>query len=398
MFKDDEEKQFVITFLVQSIAVMEKPRETLIAPILDSGIPEKIIGNSFQEWVTQAVFHCVADGWNNTPTRLSALLWPFKSANKKISDLIDRLQVKPPDSADPLNQTILNDGTLFVNRVGLRGHLRRLATPAANLKPILLVSGTAKSGKSYSSRYINHFANVKLAANQSIVTCPIEFDPDMAVDMGPEYLAKKLVNLASGKMPGAIPYSHTNKKLIIEELVAWVLSEAFNTKWEQIWFVLDNFKGEKLLPETRDFLVSLSTQITSGVFQQKCRLILIAFDQQQLTVDDTKFEEDSITKYKQAEIDASVNEIKKLAPVLLEDQWITDFIFNNLPQDENNLSELNSRLRKFIYAVVQIKKIAENVPGLDYKEVLRKMMTDLPAGDEGMALLKNKIKDFSELV
>ena len=55
----------------------------------------------------------------------------------------------------------------FVNRAPLRRNLRRLATDAANFQPILIFNGTSKSGKSYSTKYIEYFSY-----NQHIIPKP----------------------------------------------------------------------------------------------------------------------------------------------------------------------------------------------------------------------------------
>lgn len=109
----------------------------------------------------------------------------------KMSRVRERVRHKPPPALDPLDSTILNNGTPFVDRAALRLHLRRLATPAAKTQPIFVVNGSAKSGKSYSTTYIEHFSY-----NQPpIIPYRLAFDSDLGLEIGAEQVTRDLVSM-----------------------------------------------------------------------------------------------------------------------------------------------------------------------------------------------------------
>ena len=287
------------------------------------------------------------------------------------------MRVKPlPAGPDPVHVTVLDNGTPFVNRKPLRAHLSRLATPAANLKPILVVTGDSKSGKSYSSEYIDHFS----VQGQSTLTCRVPLREGAELETGPQEVAIELVR-AMGRTLQDMPPPNTNQKLLGQQLASWVLNQAVHTTARQCWLILDNFEGDKLRPDTRDFVVALADAVTTGIFRDRCRLILTGFDRSVLRVNSGRFDTERITSLPDSEIEICVGEIAKRAPVQLTVAPLVAFACNALPNGEQRLREMNVRLRGLITIMDKVREIRPLLQDVDVAEVVGELLRDLPPGD-----------------
>jgi len=395
MFSSEEDKDYVTQQLITWIGGVEKPRETLTAPFFGTTFPTELRMGNVTEMIIDAVRLCVIDGWQHDPPWLVSLIRLLPTANDdtKLIEIRQHVSVKPPPAPDPLESTILYTGTPFVDRRELRLQLRRLATIAANAQPILVVSGDTKSGKSYSTKYIDYFSH-----NQPpIVPYPIEFDPDLGLEMGAVQVARDLVSMM-GRPLDDMPAPTTNQKLYVQQLATWVLNEAAQSQSLRHWFILDNFKGDKLRQDTRELLIALSDRITKGVFPQRCRLILIGFDRALLTVDADKVEEELIGPCPPAEVEQTIGEILTRAPVPVAPATVSAFVFENLPNGEAKMKELDLRLRALLYAVGKVKDILASAPNVEYTPVLVRMLENLPSGDDRMKELDKRLADLQNVV
>lgn len=395
MFSREEDKDYLIQELIIWLGGVEKPREALTTPFFNTTFPAELRIGSVTEMIMDAVRLCVIDAWQHDPPWLVSLmrLLPTANTDAKLIEIRQRVSVKPPPAPDPLESTILYTGTPFVDRRELRLQLRRLATTAANAQPILVVSGEAKSGKSYSTKYIDYFSH-----NQPpIVPYPIEFDPDLGLEMGAVQVARDLVAMM-GRPLDDMPEPTTNQKLHVQQLATWVLNEAAQSQSLRHWFILDNFKGDKLRQDTRELLVALSDRITKGVFPQRCRLILIGFDRALLTVDASKVDEELIGPCPPAEVERTIEEILTRAPVAVAPATVSAFVFDNLPNGEAKMKELDLRLRALLYAVGKVKDILASAPNVEYTTVLMRMLEDLPAGDDRMKELNKRLSELQSVM
>ncbi|KAA2238778.1 hypothetical protein F0L74_21420 [Chitinophaga agrisoli] len=393
MFKDETEKQYVIDLLVRFIGPSGQPRSALTAGFVGTAFPGLLGEGAPGVLIVQAVHLCMNDGWRSNPTWLSILLSPYRDVDPNVAAILQRISIPPPPLANPLDSTILMDGAPFVNRRSLRTHLKKFSTAATNTRPILVVNGEYRSGKSYSVKYISHFTNTpQPGAQLSIIPYIVEFDPDLAADLGAEEVAKKLVSLM-GRPLSTAPEKNTNVKLYAQRLALWVLSEAAQTRW-QSWFVLDNFQHEKVRQDARDFLLALSAEVPNGVFPQTCRLILIGIDRATLTVDAGLIEQDKTDACPVAEIDIAIAEIIAHAPVGLPIERVKAFIYNSLPVDSNRMMMLNWRLRALHYAIIEIEEILRTRPGVNFETILFVMLDGLPPGKDGMKELQDRITDL----
>jgi hypothetical protein len=390
MFADYSEKQFVISQITRALVLEEYPRQKLISPFIGSNFPMKLGQGTAATLAIQAVNICVEDAYNNDPTWLYLLLNNFAVFDARIKEIIERIPNYKSVAVDPLDEVVLNNEIPFVNRRDFRNHIVRLASSQANNKPILVITGECKTGKSYSINFIEHFSNRR----STILSHRVEFDPELAADMGAEQIAQKLVGMMGRNFDNK-PAPNTNNKLYVQKLADWVLSEALQTEWQN-WFILDNFNGKNLRQDVRDLIVALSSQVTTGLPTQRCRLFLIGFDRANLTVEPAKVAEDIVTKMKRADLDIVIVEIAGRAATPVDKQHLDEFVLTNLPNGENKLSELNIRLRILIFTISRLNKILENLTDINYEKIFLEMIANLPSGEDGLKEVKQRINFLSE--
>lgn len=388
----EADKDYVIEVLTSRLALEGSPRSTLVAYFMNTSFAEDLVQGKARELAMDAVRLCSIDGWNHTPTWMERLLdvYALTVADAKVAEIWERSKHQPPPAADPLNQTVLNNSIPFVNRKTLRLHLKRLATPGANLQPILVLNGASCCGKSYSTNYISHFSNIR-----SITAYRLSLDPQLGLSMGPREVAMDLVYMM-GRPLTNMPAPETNLNLYARQLANWVLNEAAQIPGQH-WFVLDNFRGDALLPETRNFLTALSDRITTGIFAQRCRLILIGFDRAVLTVDPGMVEEEWIAHCTLPDVAATVQEIMERAdgqPYNLNN--IMPYVYDNLPAGTDKMWELNQRLRALLYAVKTLSTLLAGRSDISFETVLLQMLKDLPPTAERIQELQKRLNNLGD--
>lgn len=391
----EEDRKYVVEKLTKHVASLEKPRETLVAPFIGTTLADYLDPGPPRDMVLNVVRLCIADAWTHDPPWLVLLflVLPVDVMDAKLAEIRDRVRRPPPAGPDKLDASVLDNGTPFVNRKVLRGHLRRLATSAADLQPILVVSGEAKSGKSYSAEYIDHFS---VHQPPPTLTSRVPLRSGSELETGPEEVAIELVR-SLGRTLKDKPSATTNQKLFGQQLASWVLHEAIQTA-KQCWLVLDNFQRSKLRPDTCDFVVALADTITTGVFRERCRLILIGFDRSVLAVNPGRIAEERILELSQAEIAACVSEIARRAPVPLDPGPLVAFASDALPDGEQRLSEMNARLRALLLIVDQVREIHAALPDVDFETVVAAMLADLPRGDSLIPEVEKRLEALRGVV
>src|SRR5690606_33681703 len=159
------------------------------------------------------------------------------------------------------------------------------------------------------------------------------------------------------------PPLETNLRLYSRQLALWVLNEAVQTAAHH-WFVLDNFSGDKLRQDTRDFILAMTDMVTTGIFQKRCRIVLIGFDSALLTVDPAQYDEEFIIQCSPADIQKAIAEILSQAPSPLNADLLSSFVTEGLPSGVDKMLELNSRLRALLVAINSLKQILALMPGI----------------------------------
>jgi len=387
----DVQKEYLIEELVKRISLENSPRQTLATLLAATSVPQSLTQGMPRELVMSAVQLCLKDGWGHSPPWISLLLVVLPETDTLV-EIRASLSARPPLPPDPMNATILSTGAPFVNRSELRRHVRRLATEAARAQPILVVNGGPKLGKSYSAAFLDHFSQQE----DAIVTHHLQLDPDTAQDTGPEEVARDLV-WKMGRSVDGMPRPQTNKKRYVQDLANWVLNEAARSDTRH-WFVMDNFQGDLLRADTRDLLVALSSNLLTGVYTSRCRLILLGFDRSTLTVDSARVEAEEVEAADDAEIEACIGEIMRRVPRAFGHHLARPCILEDLPNGQERMSEVNLRLRALLKAVQQVHCILDPFPALQYEPVLLKILENLPDGKEREIELDRRLKDLADTV
>lgn len=376
------------------IATQGSPRSMLTAAIGDVRFATALPEGAPVLLIAKTVDLCVQDAWNNTPPWLEKLFMGLNllQIDPSISVLWQAVsQRKPPPTADTLARTILNGSTPFVNRTDFRIRLNTLASEAARAQPILVIDGAARSGKSYSTRYIDHFVNTKAGITHYLYP---PFDPEQATATGPEEIATDLVRMM-GRPLKEQPQPNTNKDRYCVELVQWVFNEATQLGGQH-WFVFDNFRSESLRPDTRKFLTTLTSLVVTGRYPVSCRLILIGIDQTLLGVDSGKVENEEISPCKPADIDAVLSELNALLPAIGV-ATLRTFVANSLPLGAAKMPELDRRLRLLLLALKRLSPLLANASAdLDHEAILLEMLRDLPSDNTATPELRNRLTALAD--
>lgn len=382
----------MVEILTTELAVRGRPRQDLVASFYNTGFAEELTEGNPRILAIDTIRLCMKDGWNHNPTWLELIIQTFSlmTLDTKVAEIWERSKHKPAAALNPLNNFILVNGSPFVNRVAFRSKVNRLSNSAANTQPILVVSGKAQSGKSYSHNFIDHFTN----HHSSTFVYKYEFDNDLGLEIGPERVAADLV-AKMGRPLDKSPPLETNLRLFSRQLALWVLNEAAQTA-AQHWFVLDNFSGDKLRQDTKDFILALTDIVTTGIFQKRCRIVLMGFDSALLTVDPAQYDEEIIIQCTPADIQKTIAEILSLAPSPLNPGFVSSFVINDLPSGVAKMLELNARLRALLVAINSLKQILALMPGIDFEQILMQMLKDLPAGKAKGKELKQRLQILLE--
>jgi hypothetical protein len=389
------DRQYIIEAIIEVLAPVDHPRQMLTSQFLDGNFPQMLNQGSAQEMLIHAVQLCEQDGWNNQPIWLERLLNTFGliASNGKVKEIWERVKTPPPASVNPLFATVLKTNIPFVNRKNFRDQLAVLEGDESKVRPILIVNGKEKSGKSYSAEYVDHYCAIR----SNITHYRISIEKGNELERGAEEIAKDLVSFM-GASTSDIPKSTTNQKRFVSELAIWVLNKAVNQPGQH-WFVLDNFSLATAPPDTKDFLIAFSDSITKGIFPKRCRLIIINFDSSGLSVDPGRLGEEIVETCTPAHVDAAILEITKgiSQTISMEGmQAITAFVKDHLPNGTAKMTELNERLRALIIAIPGVKKITDANPDIGYEQVLLKMLADLPAGKPASVEIKKSLALLEE--
>ena len=333
-----EEQSLVVGLLADFIAPLPNQRTILCSPLpleFANLLPDVSLPKGLVE---EAIKICIADRFNNQPTWLERLLAGLLPGNPQVEPIILRLRNPPPATAvHPLDVLLLSDDAPFLNRAKLRQRLRVLGQPDAS-KPILVVSGPTRSGKTYSAELIDNFCR----SRPGLILCQVRLPPGQEEIIGARETASDLV-AQLGPRKSEMPPAHTNEDRWTGELATWVLSEATSRAGDW-WFLLDGFNRPGVRPDARKFIVHLADQVTRGIAARHCRVILLDFDRTALSVQPTKVLKEEIEPVEAAEVAACVDVILKRTGTSADVQQVVDAILQGLPTDDTRMPVLNQRL------------------------------------------------------
>lgn len=400
---NSSDQRYLIDVLIDIIAPANDPRAVLVLAVSDPQFAANLtLGPTPVVLAQHALQLCIATAWTRNPPWLILLLDSPLVAWRPDDNRLQRIRASlvppPPGAANPLLATLLNRGTPFMNRTRLRANLQQLDTMAGLQQPILVINGNAKSGKSYSSRYVEHFARL---CTPGLFIHRFEFKPHLALSLGPEQLAQDLVS-SLGRPQTNKPTPDTNLKLYVRQLAAWILSEAVQTH-DRHWFVLDGFVNDARRAETEqprldtlEMLVELSDLVTSGSYVNNCRLILTGFDRAMLTVDPGKVKVERIAPCSRADVELCRHEILAQAHFPADQAQADAFLFGRLPASPDELPELNARLRALFMAVAGLNDLSPPPDAAEYAGLFGTLLAGLPHRPQRMALLEELLDALQE--
>lgn len=384
---DYNEKMLLVNELIGQLENDGSFRETLLGPFIGTPFTERL---PLQPKIRPLVLEAIrqwndTSGWRNDPSALRLLFDGLGLAPMTVNLAQLDARITEIDAANKQHRTtgtnqrlatILAGNMPFVNRIQFRQQLMELADPTATQNPILVVEGGAKTGKSYSVEYIDH---VKFLNAPLIDTYFCAFDPEQGFDLGPEDLASDLLSLMGRQMDEEDrPSKKTNLKKYTRDLALRVLNTATQLADSQHWFVLDNYIGDSLRADTREFLKALSAEVTNGQFPNRCRLILLGVDRDLLSlVRTSKIRKDSVAACTQTDIETTLGEILNQTPTVRV-AAVLPFILNNLPTDSEKMWEVNRRLRLLLIAVNRLAKLVIEPNDFQLEVVLLDRLSQLP--------------------
>ncbi len=296
------------------------------------------------EYAIEALRVCMADKWSHDPPWIVRLL-DLLAAEPETQRIQNKLRTPPAAEANPHVSQLLVTGEPFVNRTSFRTQARSL-TLQVTPRPILIVVGDKKTGKTYTTQYVRHlylsvasfeYVTVGLAEGSGLAWGPRELAINLLEGMGVNVQA-----LAPSRMEPT-----TNAERWPYELAGIVLNEGLKLT-KRFWLLLDGFRGAELRPDTAKLIAALAQRIAdSSLFGASYRLVLLGFDPSLLTVPRSVFETDNIQPFTDSDVRACILEIatkrgRTLSPAELD--AILAKIVSGLLQDESRWPELYARL------------------------------------------------------
>lgn len=301
---------------------------------------------------TQKVLQlCMEDGWTRRPPSIIRFLGllPLDSTAER---LIAKLKVPPPPTADLDFSHVLSTSQPFLDRQALRNRLRLLTSQDAP-KPILIVTGEKRSGKSYTAEYVDDFCLRRpqiQVSRQKVFSGGSPTAAELALD----------IVATLGRPADNFPVQNTNADRWPLELANWALVEA-NLTSENWWFVFDGFDNPNVPKDTRAFINFMVDRITNGVYRRKFRVVLLGYERGSLTASPGKIDVDSTGPLADDHIRACVEEIWRRngdgQPAKSLVDGAVAAILEGLPEDDGRNEEINRRLCDLIETVQAVTPV-----------------------------------------
>jgi hypothetical protein len=337
-----QDRDFIEEELVALVAGSASPRAALSAGLgaLAARLPD---GLAPALLVSQAVEICIEDGHQRTPPAMVTLLQLIKHI-AGIPEIIARVSAPPPRAADPFAALILDSKLPFLDRLPTRAHLRAL-TQQQPTQPVVVIGGGRKSGKSYTSEFVDHLCR-NLGGIQH---CRIEVPEKQGASIGPAELARDIVTSVGGD-PRQEPPANTNLERWTQDLANWIISaaKASGVRW---WFVLDGFNQNELRDDTRLLIVKLAKGLTTGMARRLHRLILLDFDRTLLPLQPGMIASESTSGIPASAVAAGVAEVVRVSGKQLDEEKILAKLMEGLSDPVMDLPELGNRFRDLISLV-----------------------------------------------
>jgi hypothetical protein len=276
MLTRDEREQVQLA-LTAALAGEINPREAIKAVFLTDGLqfvtqlPTTL--NSADQYASFTINICLGNRWTHDPAWLDLLL-AYLITNKgqgPLAPLLDRVRLKVDPNPSPYSASWLVTERPFFGRSELRGCVQDLIESDA--RTILKIAGDVGGfGRSYSRSFLEHLQAVSPNDTQVLALF-------VSPKNGPSYDGRTMASEVAAQLGLAepIPPIGTNSaypadvgRYILRNLMA------IAGRW---FIVLDGFGQENLHSETREAVEFLATNLPTGQYRRRLRLVLIDYPQ-----------------------------------------------------------------------------------------------------------------------
>jgi hypothetical protein len=220
------------------------------------------------QWVIE---YCLSDRWTKNPSLLESILSYMINRGQNVARISPiLLQVKSgyDPNPDPYKAQWLVAGRPFLNRHRMRTLVKDFLTK--NDRPILLINGDEKTGKSYS---LNFFDYLMECQNSISLDCD-----RLEAGTGPTYEPQFLAEQLTLSMDRPTPMPEESGSLYAGQLARWIVGTAIKQSTMSV-MVLDGFgrPDSYVHPQTRELIAKLIGLVGTGRQRQRVRLVLIDY-------------------------------------------------------------------------------------------------------------------------
>jgi hypothetical protein len=346
------DRDYVEEKITAVLALSGAPRQA-IAALLPPALRQRIAeGLEPAVLAHRAIELCLEDAYNSAPPTLIVLVHTLVGTDSRVASILQLAAIPPPVAIDPFDALILANKLPFLARSQLRGHARRLAGPA-RVRPLIVVTGNSKSGKTYSGDFLEHICSTRPGLRCS----RNELKPKQGRATGAAELARDLMTDVGGR-PSDLPPRQTNADgSDTSNLDRWTLELAnaviaqANIGDDRWWFVLDGYNNAELREDTKFFIVNLAMRLQSGVQADRHRLILIDFDRSLLAVKPGLIAPDITEPIPHQQVKVFVRGMTATRATPLDADQLSAEVLLGLPDPIEDLTLLGERLGNLFLAI-----------------------------------------------
>jgi hypothetical protein len=278
-----------------------------------------------------AVCVCVRDRWNRNPSLMERLLTELVNAGAaELAAVLDRVRAAVDPNLDPLRTSWMTAQLPFFGRPEIRAKIRHLLDCCD--KAVFTVQGPEKSGKTYTSDWLDYIAAEGRCDFRIVVE---KLEKGSGPTMSPDLLADSLVSKMGRPRTGMpAPGSDRYEK----RLCNWIIDEALQAPG-RTWIVLDGFDDKDLDRRSAALIQELAGALQTGSANRRLRLVLLDFRSRLAQVNPIRIETERLVRPE--DVDAKV-----LRECLWQhftdigqpvDQTFVDALADKLIQDAVNL-------------------------------------------------------------
>jgi hypothetical protein len=185
----------------------------------------------------------------------------LRAAAVSVREFVGRLRARPP-ARDALDECVLFNGEVFLNRNRLREGLKSLLGP----KLALVVKGPAHSGKSYSSQLILHLAKTK-----GFKVAKVTHEEAASAEELVDFLRMSM------KIEEPLKFTRADQEKWNRHAGRWLVSEA-QRSGGKYWFVIDGFNKDRIDGSIKEVITAL-TQYIAEETEGSLRVVLLDYDE-----------------------------------------------------------------------------------------------------------------------